>query len=73
MTADLFRRVAVHLFGDDHAWPLSQLLGIGNRNVRYFRNGDKPIPPGIAQELATEVRARIAQSEELLKELDACG
>lgn len=77
MTPTLFDRCCVFLYGDDYTAPMSKLLHVSKRNIRFFRNGSenagKPIPPGIAREVAQAVRKQIIEADYLRKELDACG
>lgn len=73
LSADLFNRACVFCWGNEYSYIAADALHILHRNIRFFRNGQKHIPIGIAKDLAVIVREEIARGEALLKELDACG
>lgn len=69
MTGEEFRWCCRMLWGDAAGphWGAAEaqrFLGVTERNVLYWANDTKPIPPGVVMELGNEMRRRLADPTE---------
>lgn len=57
------------LFGPNHSRPLGEALGVNERTVRRWLNGDAEIPPGVWRDVERLAQERRQMLDDLIERL----
>lgn len=71
MTRDDLIAAGEALFGPRWQSDVARLLAVDDRRVRAWLAGERPIPPGIWQELAAALRTRAKHATDVANQLTA--
>jgi DNA-binding transcriptional regulator YdaS (Cro superfamily) len=69
VTADDLRRCGEALYGPRFQRTLANVLGINERTIRRWVTGDRPVPPGVQQEIARLLKKRAAKAARLAADI----
>lgn len=67
MTPEEFRAISQLLFGDAWGWGIrgaAEFMGVSERNVKRFGNGDKPLPGALGRILKDELVWRLVDAQD---------
>ncbi len=70
MRRQLFARAGGALFGPSWRAVLAEALGVAERTVRRWEKGETDIPDRLADELVALCRERVAELQQLARELE---
>lgn len=70
LTPDELREIGEALYGPGWKSPLADLLGFDYRRIKHWMDRTRSIPPGVAAELAAELRRRGKQALALADRLE---
>ena len=69
MTANELRHCGEVLYGPRFQRTLANVLGINERTIRRWVAGDRPVPPGVQQEIARLLKKRAAKAARLAADI----